>query len=120
MRSPRTRAQATRSTRRCPRSQLRIAKEKLKKAIDERKAALDAYEKAKVAKEEAKEKDATLKKMEAELEAAAKNLRKHRNADGGPHTKGQNGGVYRISGAKPPATPLAAVAAAVIAYLYLA
>jgi len=67
-----------------------------------------------------KEKDATLKKMEAELEAAAKNLRKHRNADGGPHTKGQNGGVYRISGAKPPATPLAAVAAAVIAYLYLA
>merc|ERR1719420_1696165 len=125
--------------------QLRIAREKLQKAIVERKAALDAYEKAKAEHEAAKlkakaakaeevkeedhehntayadfqEKDATLKKMEAELEAAAKALRKFRDADGGPHTKGQDGGVYRESGAMSSTPTLAAAVVTIVAYLQL-
>jgi len=65
------------------------------------------------------EKDATLKKMEAELEAAAKALRKFRDADGGPHTKGQNGGVYRESGAVSSTPTLAAAVVTIVAYLQL-
>merc|ERR1719198_1699313 len=74
----------------------------------------------KTAFEDFQEKDAKLKKMEAELEAAAKALRKFRDADGSASTKGQDGGVYRVkSGAKSSAPPLVAAVAAIVAYLHL-
>merc|ERR1719515_351957 len=65
------------------------------------------------------EKDATLKKMEAELEAAAKALRKFRDADGSASTKGQDGGVYRESGAMSSTPTLAAAVVTIVAYLQL-
>merc|ERR1719515_487272 len=71
-------------------------------------------EEHKTARTDFEQKDATLKKMEAELEAAARALRKFRDADGGASTKGQDGGVYRRSGAKS-----SALASATIGFLVL-
>merc|ERR1719443_2301814 len=77
-------------------------------------------EEKKMEVKEKEDKEKILKQKEAELEEAAKRLRKHRDADGSAHTKGQNGGVYRTGASTRAAAPLGLALVAVIATQFFA